>query len=641
MGPYCCWNRSIGSWILLGALCTLTACQTNADKAVEESATKEVSEFLPLDAMGLEDMSSFKTDGDNWSICGGVRSDFTKEWDLSTDRGSGVLVNTVEDAGIRDGAGKGSHLLSTFEHGDMELELEFLVPKASNSGIYFMGRYELQIRDSYDDDTLSADDCGGIYFSWKDPGVRKEAIGGHIPASRAERHPGLWQTYKVLFRAPRFDENGGKTENARFEYVYLNGFLIHEDVEVASPTIEALADDEVPVAPLMIQGDHGPVAFRNIRTKMIGNQRVQVQNLTYELYKGEWDYIPSFEDLEPESSGTAESLDDLESLAGVPDHFGFVFEGELLIPISGEYLFETIIDDGGNLYVDGQLVVHNEGEPGLGIERGLVRLEAGSHKMKLTFFEEIWLALANLKVEGPGIPKHSLASVDMLKQWREGGADRRMVEDVGSSVEMIRGFVHHKDQKLTHTVSVGDPAGMHYSYDVRNYCLVKAWKGMFADVTQMWLGRGEQQALQPRNAAIELDLTASIARLSSAKSIWPKASSKDEGGFRLDEQGRPIFFYEISGIGVTDHLYPNGKALRRVINLSAGADVKNMWYKIGSADKIERMDNNHYTVGNLYFINLGDLTDKAVVRSADGQQELIIPVLKNSNTETLSYDIVW
>ena len=75
----------------------------------------------------------------------------------------------------------------------------------------------------------------------------------------------------------------------------------------------------------------------------------------------------------------------------------------------------------------------------------------------------IWLALANLKVEGPGIPKHSLASTDVMKRWRESGDSRRILEDIESSVKLIRGFAYHKGQKLTHTVSVGDPAGIHSS----------------------------------------------------------------------------------------------------------------------------------------------------------------------------------
>ena len=71
----------------------------------------------------------------------------------------------------------------------------------------------------------------------------------------------------VSFRAPRFDAAGKKTANARFVKVTLNGTVIHEDVEVESPTGHAWHNKEVARGPLLLQGDHGPVAFRNVRVR--------------------------------------------------------------------------------------------------------------------------------------------------------------------------------------------------------------------------------------------------------------------------------------------------------------------------------------------------------------------------------------
>ena len=84
-------------------------------------------------------------------------------------------------------------------------------------------------------------------------------------AGSMSRPPGEWQTYDVEFRAPRFDENGRKTANATFVSVVWNGELVHENVEVDGPTRASMLNDEAPEGPLMLQGDHGPVAYRNIR----------------------------------------------------------------------------------------------------------------------------------------------------------------------------------------------------------------------------------------------------------------------------------------------------------------------------------------------------------------------------------------
>jgi hypothetical protein len=80
----------------------------------------------------------------------------------------------------------------------------------------------------------------------------------------AAKKPGEWQKFVIDFRAPRF-ENGKKTENAKFLKVTLNNEVIHENVEVKGPTPSCLTGKESPTGPLMFQGDHGPVAFRNLK----------------------------------------------------------------------------------------------------------------------------------------------------------------------------------------------------------------------------------------------------------------------------------------------------------------------------------------------------------------------------------------
>ena len=72
------------------------------------------------------------------------------------------------------------------------------------------------------------------------------------------------QNLDVVFQAPRFDSQGGKIANARFEKVIHNGILVHENVEVAGPTSASVYEDEKPTGLFVLQGDHGPVAYRNI-----------------------------------------------------------------------------------------------------------------------------------------------------------------------------------------------------------------------------------------------------------------------------------------------------------------------------------------------------------------------------------------
>jgi sugar phosphate isomerase/epimerase len=207
-------------------------------------------------ALTGSDLSAWRDPTGQWQVWGDAYLNPANEKHLSTKPGKGVIVNGSK--------GRTSHLLSKKEFGDIKAHIEFMVSKDSNSGVYFMGRYEIQVFDSWQKTfAYPGIECGGIYPRWDNSkGTRFE---GHSPRVNASKAPGQWQTFDVVFRAPRFDERGRKISNARFETVYHNGVLIHEDTVLTGPTRACAYNDEKPTGPLMLQGDHGPVAYRNIR----------------------------------------------------------------------------------------------------------------------------------------------------------------------------------------------------------------------------------------------------------------------------------------------------------------------------------------------------------------------------------------
>lgn len=157
--------------------------------------------------------------------------------------------------------GRTVNLVSDRKFGDIELYLEFMLAKGSNSGVYLHGLYEVQIFDSYGStEPVTSSDGGGIYHRWID----NKGVGGSAPSRNASRRPGEWQSYHIWFRAPRFDGSGKKTENAKFIRVLYNGLSVQNNVEAEGPTRAAMDIPEAPENPIMLQGDHGPVAFRNI-----------------------------------------------------------------------------------------------------------------------------------------------------------------------------------------------------------------------------------------------------------------------------------------------------------------------------------------------------------------------------------------
>jgi hypothetical protein len=190
---------------------------------------------------------------DGKSLAGWVPQDGKPQrWTVA----NGLLTNGPE--------GKINNIVSTGTFGDIELYAEFQIPKGSNSGIYLSGSYEVQIFDSFGKDTITSADGGSIYHRWIDG----KPLGGSTAKVNASKAPGEWQSYLIQFRTPRF-QGGKKTANAKFVKVVYNGKLVQENVECEGPTRSAMNIPEAATGPIMIQGDHGAVAFRKLEWRAL------------------------------------------------------------------------------------------------------------------------------------------------------------------------------------------------------------------------------------------------------------------------------------------------------------------------------------------------------------------------------------
>lgn len=582
---------------------------------------REIITMLPFDTISLNDLSSFDNSGENWKIAGLVTSDYEKEHELSIEPGSGILVNdpqTDDNKNIR----------TTWKHGDLELKFEVMMPKGSNSGVYLQGRYEVQLFDSWGKEKSEHSDMGGIYQRWDEnrPDGQK-GYEGVPPELNASLAPGLWQRYHLLFRAPRFDSSGKKMSNARFEFVYLNDQLIHKDVEVSGPTRAFHEEGETSEGPLYIQGDHGPVAFRNIEYKRYGLDTLALQNITYKVYAGKYDYIPDFDTMSPVSSGNADFFN-LE-VADKQEGFAIVFNGKLDVPVEGNYLFETQIDDGGDLVIDSQLVVHNEGEPGWGAERGLVRLTQGIHDIEMTFYQEVWSARLLVFYEGPGISRRPLGTFQKKEPWQlEMEKQAPLVIDELEETEFVRSFVMYGDEKLTHAISVGDHNGINYSYDLNAGAIVKCWKGALGDVTDMWRGRGESQILQPLSPFVLLPRSFPVSDTKASEQFL------QYHGYSIDQDRQPVFHYQLNGMEFDDKIVSEDGHLIRKIQIDKKPE-EGYLVNLGEAPKIIQLTNGLYSFDGQYYLSTQGLDWK--IRHEENKDVLVADL----NSNNISYKLIW
>lgn len=162
---------------------------------------------------------------------------------------------------VEDGAAISADgdIMTTNQFGDMQLHLEFCEPESNgldgqargNSGIYLMGRYEIQVLDCYHNKTYADGTTGAIY-------------GQQPPLANACLPPGEWQTYDIIFNAPHFDADG-KLLTPPYVTVILNGVLLQNHQVIHGNTTNPVHYKPVgPTGPLVLQYHKNPVSFRNI-----------------------------------------------------------------------------------------------------------------------------------------------------------------------------------------------------------------------------------------------------------------------------------------------------------------------------------------------------------------------------------------
>jgi hypothetical protein len=148
----------------------------------------------------------------------------------------GILKNIVEKGGAH-----GTDLLSEKKFWNFTARYEYMTPDDSNSGFYLRGRQEIQILGDHTSGEATKT-CNGSIYNFKAPDKFVTKPGGQ------------WQTAEVTIIGHRIT-------------VILNGVKIHDNVECTQPTGGEIDDKMDEPGPIMLQGDHGTVSFRNVRLK--------------------------------------------------------------------------------------------------------------------------------------------------------------------------------------------------------------------------------------------------------------------------------------------------------------------------------------------------------------------------------------
>ncbi|MFY0598745.1 MAG: DUF1080 domain-containing protein [Cyclobacteriaceae bacterium] len=635
-------SRKNVSYILLSFSLILFSCKEEKKDEIDSKPEKSAPEVptLAMEEMLLNDMSEFKPTSENWQIGGDALSERGIKHNLTLISGKGTVLNlmTKENRG---------HLFTLMEHEDIDLEIDVMLPKGSNSGIYFHGMYEVQLLDSWGKDKATFSDIGGIYQRWDENRPEGEkGYEGKNPKINAAYAPGLWQNLKISFKAPRFDENGKKLANARFESVRLNGHLVQEDVEVSGPTRAAVLREEKRKGPIMIQGDHGPMAFRNVKYKLYNESKVKLKDVVVSEYQSKDYAIGAYADKEAKYTKSTDSISYLQGI--VPHEYMMVYKGSLTIPNSGDYLFNLVQhgNTAGRFGIDGKTIIDNKRGKGRGIYK--ITLEAGDHSFELIYNHprKIWAYSSGfeLYVEGPQVARHPLHAPS--SNFKVDKSVKPIHVSLDNEAEILRSFVMHKGDKLTHCVSVGTPSGYHYTVDLLSGSIVRMWAGRFIDATSMWHSRGQNQlGIALDGPLVELSRSPLIADLSNDNSEWPSIDDKNNSlvfkGYELDEKGLPLFEYHTNRLRIRDKTTPGnaGRSLIRTISLSG--DIGDSWLKVADGSKIEQLKDGSFAINDKsYYLVLSDVeSSEFKIRTVNEKQELLV-ALDGIHGE-ISYQFIW
>ncbi len=227
--------RRTGALAMMSMACVLVALATG-HRASEDLPPVVAPDPVPSDAIVLFDGTSLE----HWQHADGSPASWI-----------------VEDGAMTVKPGSGSiHTVPVLQ--SAQLHIEFATPAEvqgegqgrGNSGVYLQRRYEVQVLDSYENQTYADGQCGAIYKQYP-------------PLVNASRGPGEWQTYDIIFTAAEFDDAGSKTSPARVTVIH-NGVLIQHDRPLKGVTGASRFGESSEPGPILLQ-DHGnPVRYRNI-----------------------------------------------------------------------------------------------------------------------------------------------------------------------------------------------------------------------------------------------------------------------------------------------------------------------------------------------------------------------------------------
>lgn len=535
------------------------------------------------------------------------------DWNIQNwDKAAEVAIHpTTKKVNIKPGnqliysEKSGAMASSKATFGEFKLKFELLQSADAASTLILQNAYVIQLNASFG--------SKGVNF-----GSIINNDGSYTATSQdVVKAPGLWNTVELSFIP---SQNG---RAARLENLLINGVNVQQNVFLfqASKGLELPTESKSAIS---FVNQKGTTALRNISFLNYEQIKpIKISNLKYTLQETESD-DPNF--TATAASAKTGSLNELSY--DVPNdytRYRITFEGDLEVEESNKYAFTAVYQGQGYLYIDDELVAGGRFSTVRGPQKGLIDLNKGTHKFKFVYQRVWWSPALGLFVSSGQFRPYPLHARRSLPEAKQVGG---IFENPQSgNPQILRSFMMHNGKKLTEVLSVGDPNGVHYSFDLGTGSLLAAWRGSFADVTEMWHERGEPQLIQP------LGMTKVFS--GGVSDFDAYMSEMDFNSYILDENGVPTFYFKLGDTKISKSFRPENDALVTSIGIKSDNATDHI---LAQGKQIISLGEGVFKVDET-FITLNKNMKVEVVEVDDSTNQLIshLPAGKHAFT----YKITW
>ncbi len=438
------------------------------------------------------------------------------------------------------------------------------------------------------------------------------------PLADAGKSVGLWQTLELVYSPAKT-----ASESTVIEKLVLNGLTIHENVFISNQKASSVNDK------FTFDNQQGFFAVKDFEYLQFGNNKpVSLSELSYTLQETNG-FDRSFEaKATPPVSGKTPVLS-----YDVPNDYNryiINFKGKLKVDEAGKYAFTMDYQGAGHLKIDGKQVTGSKEWTYREPMTGMIDLTAGEHDFEYQYQTIFWRPAMGLFVSSGKIRPYALhVSSSLPLPEMKGGV---FAEPSGDKAQLIRSFVFFKDKKRTKVISVGTPQQVHYTFDLDNAALLYAWRGDFANVTDMWLERGEPQVIKP--IGLKTELSGRVPFYANGGSPLDSVDVYREfinTSYSLNDQGLPKFNYKWKNSTFSLEYTPSGSDLNVSVNAS---DYHGFSILLDQGQEIVKIENGLYQVDDHYIKT--DPKLKPEIISAGKSKQLVTGLNKQ-----LNYSIIW